>query len=243
MTRRTEPARRAPVRALITDIDGTLTDQDRRIYFPAIEAVSQLRARGFPVLFASGNVLPVILGLQRFLGLQGPIIAENGGLLYYGGDRVERLCRRSVALQAYRVARRTLPVRRLFTDRWRETEVALESNVDPRKVERAVRGLGVKVESTGFAIHLFEPTGGKLPAATRALRELGLSLSDCLVTGDGDNDVELLRAAGVAVSFPNGSKRARDAADLVTERSYGAGFLEALIRYRLLAGPRRGRVR
>ncbi|MDE1819783.1 MAG: phosphoglycolate phosphatase [Euryarchaeota archaeon] len=222
------------LRAVITDIDGTLTDKDRRMDLDAVAALSFLRRKGIPVVFATGNVLPVVLGLQRFLGLEGPIIAENGGLVYFSEDRVVHLSSREVALKAYERARRSLPVERLFTDRWRETEVALEPTLPAEEVERAVRGCGVRVESTGFAIHLFEPTAGKLPAARMVLQELGVPLEECLVAGDGDNDVELLEAAGVGVSFPDGSARARTRADYVTRARHGAGFLEALIEFSLL---------
>lgn len=221
-------------RAVITDIDGTLTDKERHMDLGAIAALQELRRRKVPVVFATGNVLPVVLGLQRFLGLKGPIIAENGGLIYFGEDRVVRLARREVALAAYRKLRRTLDARPLFTDRWRETEVALEPTLDPHEVERAVRGCGVRVESTGFAIHLFEPTAGKLPAAELVSEELGISLSDCLVAGDADNDVSLLQSAGVAVSFPDASPLARASAHYITRARHGAGFLEALTRFGLL---------
>ena len=221
-------------RAVFTDIDGTLTDRERRMDLGAVRALTKLREQRVPVIFATGNVLPVVLGLQRFLGLEWPIIAENGGMVYFSEDRVVRLARREVAVKAYEQARRRLDVRPLFTDRWRETEVALEPTVPVEDVERAVRGCGVRVESTGFAIHLFEPTAGKLPAAQMVARELGLSLSECLVAGDGDNDVALLREAGIAVSFPDASPSARASADYITRARHGAGFLEALTRFGLL---------
>lgn len=221
-------------RAVITDIDGTLTDRARRMDLGAVRALAQLQAQGVPVIFATGNVLPIVLGLHRFLGLTAPIIAENGGLVYFREDRIVRLSDRKVAMRAREKAARTLDVRPLFTDRWRETEAAIEPNVPVADVQRAVRGMGVRVEATGFAIHLFEPTAGKLPAAKLVLRELGIPLQDCLVAGDGDNDVALLRAAGVGVSFPDGSPRARAAATWVTHATHGEGFVEALIRYGLL---------
>lgn len=227
-------AQRPGPRAIFTDIDGTLTDRNRRMDLGAVAALAYLREHHVPVVFATGNVLPVVLGLQRFLGLKGPIIAENGGLVYFGEDHVVRLARREVALRALERVRRTLPVRPLFTDRWRETEVALEPDVPVSEVERAVRGMGVKVESTGFAIHLFEPTAGKLPAARLVASELGVPLQDCLVAGDGDNDVELLGAAGVSVSFPDGSPAARKSAKYITRARHGAGFVEALTRFDLL---------
>ncbi len=227
-------------RAVISDVDGTLTDSQRRMDFGALRAIRSLSDRGVPVIFATGNVLPVVLGLYRFLGLSTPIIAENGGLVYFPDDRIVRLARRAPAWKAYLSLRKELPVRTLFTDRWRETEVALEPTVPAEEVASRVAPLGIKVEHTGFAIHLFQPTAGKLAAARIALEGMGLSLEDCLFAGDGDNDVELLRAVGVGVSFPDASPRARAAADYVTRARRGAGFLEALKRFGLMPGPREG---
>jgi phosphoglycolate phosphatase (TIGR01487 family) len=220
------------LRALITDIDGTLTDASRRLNLDAVALLRRLEDARVTVVLATGNVLPIALALHRSVGLTGPIVAENGGILYRrveGKDQVERLAHRSVAMAAYQKLRRDgIPVRRLFTDRWRETEVALEPGAPVRRIRAALRGSGVAVESTGFALHLMEEGAGKRPALLRALEPLGLSLSECVVAGDGDNDVEMLRAAGYGVSFPNGSPKARAAARYVSRRPYADGFVEAL---------------
>jgi phosphoglycolate phosphatase (TIGR01487 family) len=233
---RTRTSRRRPqnLRAVVTDVDGTITDRDRRLSVLALRAIRSLDARGIPVVFATGNVLPIMVGLQRFLGIRTPLVAENGGLVYFDESKIVRLARKGPALRAYRDLRRQLPVRRLFTDRWRETEVALEPNVDPEDVARRLRGYPLRVEYTGFAIHLFEPTAGKEPAVRLALEPYGFSLADCLVAGDGDNDVGMLRRAGVGVSFPDASERARQAATYVTRSRHGEGFVEALKHFGLL---------
>lgn len=184
------------------------------------------------MILATGNVLPVALAIHRSLGLRTPIVAENGGIVYSkdeGGERVERLCDRAIAWAAYRAARRAgLPLHRLFTDRWRETEVAVEPGVSVAAIARAVRGHPVSVESTGFAVHLMERGAGKATALDRVLGRLGLAWSECLVAGDGDNDVGMFRRAGWSVSFRSGSPRARRAARYVARASYGNGFVEAL---------------
>lgn len=225
-------------RAVVTDVDGTLTDAERRLDPLAVAWVRRLRDRGLPVVLATGNVLPISLALYRFLGLAGPIVAENGGVICDpspGRETVERLADRSVALRAYRTLRRSgLPVRRLFTDRWRESEVALEPTVSVRAIRARLGDAPVHVESTGFAIHLMEPGAGKLPALARALAPLGLTPADCVVLGDGDNDVAMLRAAGFGISFPSGSPRARAAARYVTRAEFGAGFVEGLKASRIL---------
>ena len=227
-----------PYRAVVTDIDGTLTDVDRRLDVRAIAAVRTLEARGIPVILATGNVLPIALALHRSLGLSGPIVAENGGLLFYrsdGREVVEKLADRRLALDGYRaLVAAGLPVRRLFTDRWRESEVALEPTVSVAHIRRALGRRPVRAESTGYAIHLMGRGAGKLPALRRALGPLGLTPADCVVLGDGDNDVQMLRAAGFSVSFPSGSPRARAAVMYITRSRFAGGFVEGLMRIGVL---------
>lgn len=220
-------------RAVVTDVDGTLTDGNRHLDNRAVAMVRRLERSGFPVVLATGNVLPIALALYRSLGLSGPIVAENGGLVYRhdedGHEIVERLTDRRVALTAFRrLVAAGLPVRRLFTDRWRESEVALEPNVTVAAVRRVLGNAGVDVESTGYALHLMEAGGGKLPALVRALSYSGLTPAECVVLGDGDNDVAMLRAAGFGVSFASASPRARRAARYVTKAEFAAGFVEGL---------------
>ena len=220
-------------RAVVTDVDGTLTDSSRRLDPVAIDWVRRLEGAGVPVVLATGNVLPVALALHRSLGLSGPIVAENGGLVFdrdpRGRERVQRLADPRIARTAYRrLVRSGLPVRRLFTDRWRESEVALEPTVPLAAIRRALGDLRVHVESTGYAIHLMQRGAGKLPALRRVLEPRGFGPESCVVLGDGDNDVAMLRAAGFGVSFASGSPRARRAARLVTRARFSAGFDEGL---------------
>jgi phosphoglycolate phosphatase (TIGR01487 family) len=217
----------------VTDVDGTLTDASRRLDPEALRCLRALEDRGVSVVLATGNVLPIALALHRSFGLTGPIIAENGGIIWWKGadgrDRVKRLADRQVALEAYRTLRRAgLPVRRLFTDRWRESEVALEPSVAVAAMRRVLGRGPVTVEATGYATHLIERGAGKATALAEAFGPLGWSLGDSVVLGDGDNDVRMLRGAGFGVSFPSGSPRARAAADYVTKRSYAGGFVEGL---------------
>ncbi len=224
---------RRPIRAVVTDVDGTITDKERRLNVQAMQVIQRMTEAGIPVVLATGNVLPFALALHRFLGLASPIIAENGGVLYHvedGHEIMERLADRRVALAAYRrLVKAGLPVRRLFTDRWRASEVAIEEGVSEQRIRAVLRGQPVFIENTGFAMHIMQRGAGKLPTLQRALRLIGLTPGDCLALGDGDNDVAVLRASAWAVSFPSGSARARRAADYVTRAEYGDGFVEAVI--------------
>lgn len=230
MSRSASPSTK--IRALVTDVDGTLTDPQRRLHPAAIGALRRVTDRGVPVILATGNVLPIALALHRSLGLTGPVVAENGGIVYHvtdRGERVERLADPRVAYAAYRhLLSEGVPVRRLFTDRWRESEIGMEASVPLAEVQRHLRGMNVYAEGSGFAIHLMERGSGKFQGVRRALAMIDLSPAECAAVGDGDNDARLLRAAALGVTFPSGSARARAAADLITRKDGAPGFLEAV---------------
>src|SRR5690606_17891740 len=70
----------ARMKAVVTDIDGTLTDRRRRISTAAIEEIRRLVDGGIPVVLASGNTLCFMDGIAKMIGTDGTVICENGGV-------------------------------------------------------------------------------------------------------------------------------------------------------------------
>ncbi len=207
--------RAAPLRVVVTDVDGTLTDRRRRLDPAAVAAVQRVEERGIPVVLATGNVLPIALALHRSLGLSGPIVAENGGLIWRGDRRgekaIERVADPRPARAAYRALRRArVPVRRLFTDRWRETEIALEPTVPIRRLRAVLGARPVRIESTGYAIHLIDARAGKAVAVARALAGIGRTLGEAAVLGTATTTSTCSGPrGGAAVSRPGARGPAR----------------------------------
>jgi hypothetical protein len=166
-----------PVRAVVADIDGTLTTPDRRLSMSAQTAVMRLEAVGIPVVVASGNVMPSARTAAYMVGATGPVVAENGGMVLYRDEkweeRIERIADHRLALAAWERVHAALPeTRRLITDRWRESEIAIEETVDIESVRRLVAGMSVSVEHTGYAIHIFDARVSKGKGVLRALEIL-----------------------------------------------------------------------
>ena len=67
---------------LICDIDGTLTDENYTLHPEIPIAFRKMEQSGIPVALATGNVRPVAWTLARHLGITGPIICENGGVVW-----------------------------------------------------------------------------------------------------------------------------------------------------------------
>ena len=75
------------IKAIITDVDGTLTinREDYRLEIDAIKAIRKAEGYGIPVVLVSGNALPVVVSISRYVGTTGPVVGENGCLIFYKG--------------------------------------------------------------------------------------------------------------------------------------------------------------
>ncbi len=215
-------------KAVVCDVDGTITDSRRAIQTIGIEMLRNVQDDGYIVMLASGNVLPIAYGLSTFIGLNGPVVAENGGMVSYR-DEVYRLFSNELPLKAYEHLRQLMPeVRRLYTDQWRQTEVALFRDVNLQKVQEALRDWPLEVEATGFAIHLMERGHSKMAGVIKACELLRLDPSEVVAFGDADNDERMLRECGYGVAVGNASEKAMIAANYVADGHHVEGVREGL---------------
>lgn len=221
------------IKAVVVDVDGTLTDMNKVMFTSGIEALRKVQDRGVPVSLASGNVLPVAYGLSTYLGLKGPIVAENGGVVSYK-EQIYQVAEGVMPERAYEHLRTMMPVERLFTDNWRRTEVAIKRSADLQRVREELKDWNVTIEATGFAIHIMDPGHGKL-AGVRKLAEIsGIGLSEIAAFGDSDNDVGILRECGESVAVGNASPAAKAAARYVSPFNHADGVIDGLRRLGLL---------
>jgi len=213
-------------KAIAVDVDGTLTDKDLILDMNAVKALRSLKSMGLEIIICSGNVLPIAFAISRYVGARGPVVAENGGVIYYN-DEIRVLSRPDEAIRAFEYLRKRLPVRRLFTDRWRESEVGFYQDVDVDEVRRILKDFDVLVESSGYAIHIMPNHITKMDGI-RALEEMtGISPEEIIAIGDGDNDAAMIEGCGYGIALANASEKAKEKADYVTEKTYGEGFVEA----------------
>jgi phosphoglycolate phosphatase (TIGR01487 family) len=222
------------VRALVCDIDGTITDARKLIQVTGIEALRKVQDRGTMVMIASGNVLPVVFGLSTFIGTRGPVIAENGGIVYYQ-DRTFQLQSNALPLRAFEHLKAAMPeAERLFTDRWRETEVAMKRSLDLETIRHILKGWDLEIEATGFAIHLMTKGHSKLAGVEKACELVGITLDEIAAIGDSDNDSKMLTGCGIGIAVDNASSSAKAAADFVTKGMHSDGVIEGLRHLELL---------
>lgn len=218
---------------IVCDIDGTLTDRDQRLHAPLIEAFRRIEAAGIPVAMATGNVRPTVWTLARHLKLTGPLICENGGLIWdwQGSGEMVHLADGTRAREAAVWLAERIPGLDpvgITSNVWRETEWCLWNREDDAAITAALaesEWSDLAVVRTGFAIHLFEPGLDKGAGLREALRMTGIDAADVLAVGDAANDVPLFEAAGFSVAVGGAFQAAIDAADVQSDLLHGAAVV------------------
>jgi len=223
--RRTLPFR---PKALVADIDGTLTDDRGLLSLDAVRAIRELESRGVMVILASGNALPVVRSLSMYLGCSGPVIAEDGGVVAYR-DRIVVMGSREEALRALEELKRTFgdAIKEALTNPYRHTDVAIRRTIPVEEVARVIsRYPSLKVVDSGFAYHIHSRAIDKGGGLLTACRLAGLRLEEVVAVGDSELDIPMFEVAGFSAATANAPGPVKARADYVASKPYGEGFVE-----------------
>ena len=213
-----------------TDIDGTLTDKELHLNPPVVASLQRLEAHGLPVTLATANAMPVGWALRTYMGVTGPLIAENGGVIMIR-DEIEVLGNRKLALEAFGELRRRFPgVEESFTNRFRSVGVSMRATGDYAVLNQFVAEHfpELRLMNSTYNYHLIDATISKGVALAKVAKLLKIDLRKVVALGDSDVDIPMFEIAGFSVAVGNASNEAKRSASRVTDASYGEGFVEAV---------------
>jgi phosphoglycolate phosphatase (TIGR01487 family) len=218
---------------LVVDIDGTMTRPSGNPRERGIDprAMDALRAWEAPVVVATGKAFPYPVALCAFVGIPERVVAENGGVVYAGGE-VRYLGDAEGAravVEQYRAEGHDLGWGASDTvNRWRETEVAVSLDAPEEPLRRIADEHGLQVLDTGYAYHVLDPGVNKGEGLRAVCDLLELAPEAFVAVGDSENDAPTFEVAGRSFAVANADERAAAAADEVTDGAHADGLLEAL---------------
>ncbi len=212
-------------KALVVDIDGTITFSDRKLDCRAVEALRSLEA---PVILATGNVLCFARAASKLVGTNGIVIAENGGVVECGIVEADTSHLKECE-EVYGFLQRYFALERLDSE-YRKTEIGLRRGFDVEKARELLKRFpGIEILDTGFAVHIKSRMVNKGTGLKRIANLMGLDPKDFVAIGDSPNDIEMLTASGFGVAVANAHPELKKAADMVMRGEYGAGVAEAIM--------------
>lgn len=85
-----------------------------------------------------------------------------------------------------------------------------------------------------FGVDIVPKTGGKAAGIQRMLEHFGIRAEEIAAFGDGENDIEMLRYAGLGIAMGNAEQAVKEAADYVTDAIDSDGVARALAHFSLL---------
>lgn len=244
-------ALRGPVRALFSDVDGTMTTGDR-VEASTYEALERLGESGVPVVMVTGR--PAGFG-HAFMKMT-PVLAcvtENGGVTFVrDGRKIHKIYgvpaaslpewRRRMHDAAVEVMSK-VPGARLSTDsKYREVDLAIDwneecslSKEDAEQCARLLVKAGFRAVRSSVHVNFGPPQFDKLSACTTVVRQvLGGDESDLapyVFVGDALNDAPMFGGFPTSVGVANvkawwDELSAKPA--YLTERPEGAGLRELI---------------
>jgi phosphoglycolate phosphatase (TIGR01487 family) len=231
------------LRVLFLDVDGTLT-VDRYSYdlhLGAVEALRRAVRAGVIVSLVSSNALPIVVGLSRYIGLNGPVIGESGGLVYHDEWGLVDLGDKP-GFEPYRAVLREFSdcVEDSWQNRFRFYDLALKVKRTCRSRERGVfedvkRFVesyfpGFTAEYSGYAIHIHSVSVSKRRAVLYVLERLSVKPEEAGGVGDSLVDASFLSVLGYSAAVSNADEELKMTVRFNLSSPSGLGVVEFIER-------------
>lgn len=153
------------IEAIAVDIDGTITDDTRKICISAIESLRAAEEKGIPTIIVTGNVVNYAYAAEVLIGCSGGLVAENGGVIFkegYNNNAVEILVNREYIEKADEHLKRKLGEEynkhASHDNNYRATEVVFYKTIKREIIEEALKDYEhvdeLELYDSGFAIHV-----------------------------------------------------------------------------------------
>jgi hydroxymethylpyrimidine pyrophosphatase-like HAD family hydrolase len=225
------------IRLVMTDVDGTLVSSGDSISPAVAGAISHLQEQGIDVGFVSGRTLPELVSMALHLGINGPIIAENGGVarLSASGELVDLGYSRQPAFEALEKLKKLFPdaISEREDNKDRIVDVVIRSQgVTPEELRRHLGG--TQLLDSGYILHLMQEGISKGGTLVRLLEKIDGEISpvEVMVIGDSLTDISLFEMFPYSVLIINPRLPAeqremmRERARYVSSLPFDEGFVE-----------------
>ena len=232
------------IEAIAVDIDGTITDDTRKICISAIEALRNAEKAGIPTIIVTGNVVNYAYAAEVLIGCSGGIVCENGGVVFKEGENnnaVETLVERDFVTSAESHLKEKLgekfDIHASHDNMYRLTETVFYKTLAREDLEEALRDFEyldeLEIYDSGFALHVTDKRVNKGTSLKYLCERNGINMKNVMAIGDSQNDEDFLKQVGYRIAVGNAEDKLKEISTYTCEKKYGDGVAEAIEKFAL----------
>ena len=225
--------------AIAVDIDGTITDNKRRLCYSAMEAIRKAEDAGVPTIIVTGNIVTYAYATLVLLGASGGVVGENGGVIFkenYNNNQIKTVVDRTYVNAADKHLKERLGSKfdkNISNDNmYRLTESVFYKTITKKELEEGLEGFEyldkIELYDSGFALHVTDKRVNKGSSLKYLCNENGIDMENVMAMGDSENDEAFLKEAGMKVAVGNAEDFLKKNSDYVCKNNYGDGVKEAI---------------
>ena len=217
------------IRAIITDLDRTITDKPGKPYFDAADydtkLFTEMKKAGIPLFLATGRTLSYVKKLSNKFKVWQCIIAENGAVIYFPKTKKTITTNTVYQAKVKKIVRDlNLPgviIGKIIISIPEEHEKIVMKNIE--------KYLGnVQIIRNVDEIMILPKGVDKGTGVRLALKYFDIDIEKTIVVGDGENDVEMFSNPGFKVALQNAHPSLKALANTITKYSSTRGIREIL---------------
>lgn len=225
------------IKLVVLDVDGTLTEKNRVILPEVVSAIPEVQGNGTMISLVSGNVIPVMYALKTYLGINGPVFGENGGVMLKD-NVVTPFFPKEESVIFYRYLHGKIPIEEILTNRWRETSIAFSA--EREAVLKELNGTpheklkNVDVVDSRYAWHIMSKGQSKAFAIRKLMEMFSFDGNEVLVCGDSDNDYAMYEVPVVKATVANATNSIKKQCEYISPFEHGRGVVDIFSHFGLI---------
>jgi len=239
------------IKLIALDLDGTLLDDEKRVTVETRKTIKRAVDSGITVMFSTGRGVQTAESIWQELELESPIVLLNGAEIWEAPGRLRNrtfLSRESIRFLhemtlSYGAGYWGYSVESLtggsdwtvemFERDWMKFGIKHDSLEIVQEIRQRLVRLGTMQITGSSPLNVeISPKGITKESGVREICEmLGIEMSEVMAVGDSDNDVTLLKAAGISVAMGNAEEHVKAIADVITSSNNEDGVARAIEQY------------
>ncbi len=230
------------IEAIAVDIDGTITDNKRRICISSIESLRAAEKMNIPTIIVTGNVTNYAYATEVLIGCSGGFVGENGGIIFkegYNNNNVEILVNRKYIENADKHLQTRLgdeyAKHASHDNKYRYTEIVFYKTIRRETLENALKNYEYRDElelyDSGFAIHVTDKRINKGTSLKRLCEKNNINMENVMGIGDSENDMDFLKECGIKIAVGNADETLKEISTYTCENNFGEGVKEAIEKF------------